>query len=313
MMRALITHTDLDAAVSSIFANKTFEFDVIKYVGYAKLDATMENLYHKGANQLVTTDINMTEGQMDWCNDHFNSFVYIDHHPTSAQFVGRKAEGLRVVYEHDKSASMLAYELYAKDGYPKQEEYDLAYLANVYDLWQKDNELFPLARRLNDLCNHLKPWGFYARFYNGFDGFTADEEAVLVHLEEERAKILQETERMVLTEGFSEVFLPPNPSVINDISLVYKVPTSFIMYFDDRNAMWKISMRLTDENPRNASIALETVFAEKWQDSINNYGGHAKACGMQFKPHVEPEEIFAIIEDVNNALLAQKETSYAAA
>jgi single-stranded DNA-specific DHH superfamily exonuclease len=312
-MRALVTHTDLDAAVSSIFANKTFDFDVIKYVGYAKLDMTMENVSNKGANQLVTTDINMTEGQLDWCMNTFNSLVYIDHHPTSAQFVNRKQDGLTVVYAPDKSASMLAYDLYAKSAIPTQEEYDLAYLADIYDLWHKDNELFPLARRLSDLCNHMKPWVFYERFYNGFDGFTAEEEMVLEKLEEERAVTLAETERMVLTEGFSEVFLPPNPTVINDISLTFKVPTSFIMYFDDRNNMWKVSIRLTDENPCDASRALEAVLSENWRECINNYGGHAKACGVQFYADVEPEQIFTILEDINNAMLAQKEKTNAAA
>lgn len=173
----IVTHDgDLDGLLSGMLLQKlsgTLFGEEIRLLGY------QTHAWHSRClreNSAWVSDLAFEE-RMDRIN-----WVIIDHHITSV-----KPKKARLVHDESKSACMLAYGLCKDHGLQSDALDRLVHLANVGDLFLRDDPDFEIA---NDYGSLVKTYGFW-NVYSVVDG---DPEKLLDHPLLEVMRVKREVE-----------------------------------------------------------------------------------------------------------------------
>lgn len=290
-----LTHYDLDAVVSTIFARKAFpDIEMSKCGGYGKVDKNLGLLIDSGCERLVVTDLNFTKNQMDRALEHFDEVHYFDHHIESADFEEYDHPSLHFHYSSKMSASAMLYYHWRKlGGKPTQAENDLAAYTDVYDMWRVEHPLFPIGYKLNDLFWHYSFFGFEPKFKDGFPGFTAEEENLLKIKKEARKQIIEESPQHYINEE-SFLVLLTSRDAINDVQFDRDANLYFILTHNGDG--YSCSYRAkTDSEDININQVLKATQAQ-FPDIMMNGGGHEKAGGSGFNPDLNVQQVISFIE-----------------
>jgi len=296
-----LTHYDLDAVVSTIFAKKAFpEIEISKCGGYGKVGKNLKLLKETGCERLVVTDLNLTGPQMDDALEHFEEVHYFDHHIESENFIGMDHPSLHFNYSSKMSASAMLY-LYwlegggldGKGGSNKALSH-LAMYTDVYDMWRVKDDKFGIGYQLNDLFWHYSFFGFEPKFKDGFPGFTEEEVRLLKIKKQARLDIIEESPQHWVNEE-SFVILLTNRDAINDVQFERDAVFYFILTHNGDG--YSCSFRAKTEDPDvNINDVLKST-QKRFPDIMMNGGGHHKAGGAQFDPAMSVQQVINFIED----------------
>ncbi len=110
---ALITHTDLDGLACGIVVNKVIDADILKFVGYDRLNLDLVNeLKEEGATKVIFTDLFIEDVEMVKELEKFAEVMILDHHLVREDVNSDKTVLIKV--EPGYSAGYLCYELFRK-------------------------------------------------------------------------------------------------------------------------------------------------------------------------------------------------------
>jgi hypothetical protein len=170
-------------------------------------------------------------------------------------------------------------------------------LADVYDMWRTDYDLWDDAYRLNDLFWHYNFWGFEKKFADGFFGFTEDELSHCSQIKQRRIDAIESAPKsMVENTG---IILLPDREAINEVTLYFDdVENFFILYRGDFS--YSISIRSKSDGV-NVNDALRSCVG----DILVGGGGHKLAGGGMFAPDLKINTIIEFCENVLHPALKE--------
>lgn len=305
-----LTHYDLDAGVSSLLAEKLYNFDVSKCQGYAKVNASIEYLKRMGNEHLIVTDLCLEEEQMKDVLQHFDKVTYYDHHQGSENYQELNVPGFEKHISMDMSASALVM----LDIMKKNKQLltkpllDLAMYTDVYDMWKTDNEHWDIGYNLNELFWKYHYFDFVKRFRDGFDGFTDEETKYLKDKLDAKLKRIEEIPKEEL-EGNSAMYIletVDDKGLINEFSLRKPGYNVYFMVSFEKDGFYRASARIRNDGPENANLDAiinelrDSTESPPWMnDIIQTCGGHERAAGIEFSEGVGLETIADFLEEVS--------------
>lgn len=300
MSTILLTHFDMDGVTSAIMLSSIIKFDRIFKGAYHRIDKFIEDV--PDGSTVVVSDLSLTEEQYRRLKHKSQQLTVIDHHPDTA-VLKEKFPDERIHFRTDKSASLLCYELVKGTGKLSERQLRplaaLAYLADVYDLWQQTSPDWETAYKLNLLFWHLKFDDFFDEFKNGFTGFAEDQKEFLVKKKKQIRERLEATTYVELDEDGirSLVALPEHASLNNEVP-GYK-PGYDVYYIINK---FKDSMSMSVRSTRLVVNTACESLVENGKGVLNG-GGHDLAAGVGLDPNMSTDGLQYIILTLNKKIV----------
>lgn len=156
----IISHFDLDGCAAPMLFKHCYPKQIKKilYTGYGKLTKTIEK---QSCNNLVITDLSLTQDQINVVNFLYEEVILIDHHASSENL---KYPDHWKVHIHLKGcATLLAFHFLQHKGFDLSVAKKFAEEVNNYDMWIDPSGT---SKYLNNAFWILKPWEFREEFKN---------------------------------------------------------------------------------------------------------------------------------------------------
>jgi len=298
MRTASLTHYDLDAVVSSIFAKKAFpDISYSKCGAYGKVDKHIEDIIERGYERLIITDLNLTPEQILLCLDNFEEIWYFDHHLASADHVIHKDNPKFNYYYTDKmSATALMYRYWIKNGGITTKQLDnLALLTDVFDMWRIKHKNFNEGYKLNDLFWRYNFFEFEKKYSDGFPGFTDEENDWLNKKKDYRKKTIEKSPQQQISSNSTAILLSDR-SVMTDVQFIIPGEIFYIIYYSEDRYLCSIRVKPENEdNQYDVNSAIKSLI-EDYSDELESGGGHRHAGGCAFNSEFKIDDVLDFIE-----------------
>lgn len=260
----LITHNDMDGAGCSILLERACG-DSINYViktGYGRITRAIERAATVSDNVIIT-DLNLTQQQVDLVNSSFKYKLLIDHHSASESDAIPFPSIINMKY----CATYITAAWLRSKGYTLTSDMKfMVKVINDYDLFKLDVEESLLY---NELFWEHRFWKFVSMFKYGFNAklndYLLDEGRVLLDQRFERIRtypnIVADNTRYTFTD-----------SDVSEIPLVYP----------------EFDFHMIIRSPRLVSVRSKQIDLTPFYDAVrrdfdvDNVGGHAHAGGIAF-------------------------------
>lgn len=295
----VLTDYDLDGACSSIFLDYCYNVAARKSQGLAKTHAAAQQLRaeYTNINTLVIADIPIEPDTMKWALENYDHVVLYDHHERTAKYAElaeKIPERLTVYFSLDFCSATLVYRSYIVDGGNEQipELNELAAGVQAFDLWQSSSPYFERGCRMNDMFWNLHMQGFRPRFKDGFDGFTAQEDAISAAKDKSRRETVENAMVEKLDSG-SQIVGIDDAEAVNFVPLYMEGDVFYVLYPNVGTGKIHLSCRTKDKIPAvNFNTALEELLdCPETKEVVVRGGGHANAAGVQFVEGLQPAEM----------------------
>lgn len=264
---SILTHWDLDGAACAIFLNYVFrkKINQILACSYGKIDKNLQKLVDSGEENIIITDLNLSQEQFDFVKTNFRNYQIIDHHPGTKNL---KSKG--IIYSEKFCGAALVYKwlMDLKKELPPSFK-ELMLLTNDYDMY---NLKMKKSVLLNELFWSIDKFCFYpfiSRFVDDFEVPDSEWEKLKTKLNE-KCKEVKTYEKIIIEDKMLIIF---SQGLINEISLVYPKYDYYFIVAPNNG----ISIRTKEKSllPWFESIQKHKL--------IDKAGGHERAGGIEMK------------------------------
>lgn len=300
----LITHWDLDGAVSEIVLSRFIHFDKKKASGYTKFAKYISEL--KQGEEVIFSDVSLSFENMDALIEKTHNFIIIDHHPDTAKLIKRFPEFKRKIFFDVNVCGAMLCKRYVQEHFPdvfndKWNTYldDLVDITDVYDIWRTDNKLWAKAYSLDILYWHHSHWDFVKIFRNGY-AISPDDKSFIKTELLKKSKLFKEAEKIEV--GNNILFVICSREITNDFTLFYgtKYDMFFLVSFDERNG---IVLSVRTALPLGDFSFCYSHIEKMFPDLIISAGGHPKAGGITVHKGVGLDDVTKICEEFSLTFL----------
>ncbi len=311
----IISHYDLDGALSAYFSKKTYpECKIILAQGYAKVHKNCISMYDLGVTHLVMIDLSPTPKTLEYCLSHFENVYLVDHHQESEKYkeLAKISPRFQIEYSDKVCGAVLSAKLTPNK--INDRERRLLQICNIFDLWKEDSksEDWDLAHSLNDLFWH---YGFddFVDLLEilDVDNFTKEQNDVIINSKKKREDSIKYGVSQMFETG-SIVTLLSNNTGTNYVSELIdytqfdgtKTGIFYNVYSYD-GLRYNCSVRLDRDVDINVG-GLVVSLPEKYPDMVGTSGGHEKAAGITFVEK-DIEKIIEFIETIVDGVILNAE------
>ena len=291
----LITHFDLDGAVSNIIIQKFLPVSTMKCCGYSKFSDKIDEI--KQGEPVLFTDVSLTEDQVNSVREKTDRWHIIDHHENTGDIADSFSDN--VYFSLDYCGAELCRQWCKKmfsakyDSIWTDELQELVDLTNVYDMWQTDHKHWQKAYNLNLLFWKYSFWKFSSEFENGYNLTNKHRQDIKDKLTA-KAKLFREADTFVEDDTLLTIC---NREVINDFTLIYPDCKLYMMIsIGTDNGVTSISVRSKSETINMNDICRKLKQDYVIKNYIKSAGGHQKASGIVMLPEVEMSDILEVCE-----------------
>lgn len=315
MKYCILTHYDLDGAVSAICAKKAFPSADIDFLNYTNVEKTIEGFIssHFGEDTtLFILDFRIGLAYLDRLLS-FNEFkvVVIDHHVVEEEqqvvldrLLAEHKGRFLYICDKSKAAALNCYEFFGKMK-PMTELAQLVYLTDTYDRWQEDRSTFKqYAVVLNEVFWKLKANKFIATFENGWEAGKDDEYArIEKEFEASRSAYMEDA---MANHSFS-IDLPSGRRCLFVVKPGVDYINLFTIYYPDYDYYFMYKSKDKDTKASHVSVRLRKSCPTTIQEIASEFekadlgitgGGHLAAGGIVFPESVDIEEFFETAAEI---------------
>ncbi len=297
----LLTHWDLDGAVSAIVAKRLYDIKEFKAQGYGKVSRNLDQLIsksEKGIDQLVITDLNLEPQDLMKAVQHFSHVHYYDHHEGSKQYIGieDKVPNISFHFSESMCGSSIIF-LEAKRHFLDVHDLTrMVMLTDIYDMWRTDSLHWQAAWTLNDIFWKYGVFSFVRLFAKGYIAPSEEDWQHCKALEASRNKAMEESiyEQVAADR---KICILSNSNILNLISLTHPEEVYYMLYkFDDASAsdQYSLSVRVKSDKPYDVNQTVQSLINEP---EVISGGGHKLAGGMVVAPDLDLNDIIEFIFD----------------
>lgn len=299
-MTAGLFHYDLDGVVSNIVMSQGIKFEQTLKGGYQRFDQLIG--WIKPGQNVVVADVCLTLQQFIDLKRKSKTIIYLDHHPDSV-YIEEQFTNDIVIFDKERSGAALCRDFIAKKKELSKAIKLLAKATHHYDLFHRRDEpdWFAFGYDLNILFWKYHYDDFFARFKDGFEGFTKAEKEIIKTYKTVRDQKIAESAYIKLEgEKNGLVCVPADNNLQNDIP--YHVPGADVYY---------IIMKW----PKSTSISVRAVDTLDLTDYYRGCemhplvvaaGGHPQAGGINFNGQPSDEVIVEVIQEMHDNICAEK-------
>ena len=313
MKKIILTHYDLDGAVSAIMAKTAIPDAAIDFLNYTSVEKTIEGVVVDNFGEDLTIFVLDFRLGLKYIERllSFQEFrvCLIDHHviedvEMETMIKLRDESGGRFFFKHDTSmaAAQLSYNYFSKY-VPMPHLAELARLTDIYDCWRQENPDFKAkAIHLNEIFWKMREWKFIDEFSGGYK-IDAECEKIIAEFEAKRERymdkvIAEHSCAFTLDSGRSVLFLlKPEVEYIN-LFTVYYPQFSYYFILKNRDKETKashVSVRLRGDCPTSIQ-----EIAEEFVHSMPEVtgGGHKYAGGFVYPERIDIESFFEMAAEI---------------
>lgn len=266
MSFSILTHWDLDGVGCAILLHKAFSKHINETYacGYGKIDKKLNQLARDGEQNIIITDLNLTEDQYNFVHENFQKYFIIDHHADTENFIKDK----NVRFSLDYSGTALVWRWLKKEKNIKLDNTFLTMvkLINDYDLYTLKD---PRSVVLNEMFWSFEKFCFYPflkRFTNKFQP-TEKEWLKARKSLNQKIKDIKNSEHYIIEDKMLIAYNIENP---NEVSLVWPDLEYYLIFRKGGG----ISIRSKNKSLLPLYAKLNTF------KKVENANGHAAAGGI---------------------------------
>jgi hypothetical protein len=270
----ILTHNDLDGMGCYILLKRCLKIHDFIFSKNHEIIKNLNKLRSKGCNELIITDLSLTQNEIDLADKLFDKVIWIDHHLTSYDVTAP----FKSIINNKASGTLLTlYYLNKKGIHFNKGMKTLVKYINDYDLWEHK---YKESLLLNNILYDGPLMEFYDEFKNGigdFEDHNNEKRKRAEEIQEQKEDTISKFETYDI-EGILKVVIAD--SYISDISLYYKDFDNFVILQKD----YKLSIRSKNDMSEFYKLMKDKGFAG---------GGHKNAGGAKVN---NDEEFMEFVE-----------------
>ena len=304
----LLTHNDLDGYGCRLVLEHYYNFDDVINTSYEDIAYYLKSLNTRVKDDKIIfiTDLNFKT------KDDFNALlqllknnwkvIYIDHHEyldKNFKLFDYFKNNFSFKYIIDKStcATMLTYNYITQFKEKHKDLEQLAKIICIYDTWQKNDKLWPVAFMLNDIFYQLEPDKWYKEIKKDYKIKKEWTEQYKEKLKQKELyyKALKDEGLIIKPKDNIAVFILPDYEFSSHINIDFTEKHKFLVYPETPSISIRHNWDLENEKDK-AQKFLENVINLSSTEKVKSAGGHLQAQGITLNSPINLNEIEAIIQ-----------------